>query len=220
MAEEGKIPEDEFKFEEWTDDAEPVLLAQGLGMNAQLHSKMGVDPATVKAGAEVVAMLLRELLAMLGKIDRKVAIAINNFPQERLESPKFACWSGDVLDTPLVISGEGVGLFGAQKKWGSYGTAGVLSYAIAGTKDRVVVMWSVPKGLAYKNWFKMAVIPNTTPTDKVLFKDMYYNRHKLTNGDCAPADKGSAKWTARGYRVEAIMATTGEATLNALIERA
>lgn len=80
-------------------------------------------------------------------------------------------------------------------------------------------MWSVPKGVGYKNWFKMSIIAAKTPTDVALLDDMHYDKRKLTPGDCAPAGKGSDAWTVRGYRVEGVMATNGEATSNTLIER-
>ena len=179
-----------------------------------------MDPATVKAGAEVVLKILNELLAYLGAIDRKISIAINNYPSTTLRMPKFACWSGDVVDTTLRVGGDRAGFFTAQKKWGAYGTAGVLTYGIDGADKRLAVMWSVPKGALYKNWFKVSVVPRSTATDVALFDDMYYDNHKLTTGDCAPADGGSAAWTSNGYRLEGVMGTSGETTLNISIEKA
>jgi hypothetical protein len=215
MADDGKIPQEEFNFAEWS-VTEP---AEDLTDRADAADLMGADPATVKAGAEIVGKILTELLNYLGKIDRKVAIAVNNYPAEGLRMPKAACWSGDIVDTTLRIEGDRAGFMTAQKKWGAYGTAGVLTYDISGTDQKMAVMWSVPKGIGYKNWFKLSVVANDVPTNVALFDDMYYDKGKLTSGKCAPADKGSAAWTDHGWRLEGVMGTSGECTLNTSIER-
>jgi hypothetical protein len=215
MAGDGKVPRDDFNFDQWsvTEPADDLLVKPAFG------DMVGMDPESVEAGSAVVGEILTALLEYLGAIDRKLAIAVNNYPTEELRMPKAACWSGDIVDTTLRIQADRAGFMTTQKKWGAYGTAGVLTYEIAGTDQKLAVMWSVPKGIGYKNWFKLSVIKNTVPTNVALFDDMYYDLGKLTIGKCAPADGGSAAWTNGAWRLEGVMGTSGECTLNTSIER-
>lgn len=213
MPEEQKIPSKSMKKAEWTQGTAPP--ARLMGASEEDGPKTG----TVIAGAALVWTVLKDLLAVMSQ-PRRIAIAINNYPPLPLTEPRFVCCGGGLETADLEIPGKVAGFVSAQKTFAD-GTFGVVSYQIGESKDRLAVMWSVPENrIFYKNWFKLAIIPNDTPTDSRLFDDMYYNKGKLTKGDAAKADDGSAKWSTERYKLSAVMGTTEITTLNTAIKLA
>lgn len=224
MSDEKKIPEDQLDANEWVVSDPPVASVVQSSLEAARGDTLGEEPSPdpknpwVDAGAAVVATILTKLLGSMDEGTVKIAMAVNNFTDHKLTMPKFALYSGAIVDTAMDIPAGKAGFCTAQKKWGTFGTFGVLTYDITGTKKRLAIMWSVPyrafSQSAYANWFKLSVIPNTTPVNAALYDDMYYNHHKLTVGNCALADNGADGWSVDGYRLEGVMGTGGICTLN------
>ncbi len=229
MSDDGKIPSDNLNPEEWVISEASIAEVIQSSLQAEHTDALGEEPAPtpdprnpwVDAGAAAVVMILNKLLDTMGSGTVKIAMAVNNFTGYDLVSPKYALYSGSVVDTALYIPKGKAGFFTAQKNWGTYGTFGVLTYDLQGTDRRLAIMWSIPHSMnvASQNYFKLSVISNKTPANPALYDDMLWNQHKLTIGDCAAAANGSDGWTNGDYRLEGVMGTASICTLNSSLKQ-
>lgn len=213
MSDEERMPDEAFESDEWIEADASLLAEAGPAKKA--------EPATgaVIAGTALVWTVLKDLLAVMSK-PRRIAVAVNNYPAHALTDPKYCCIGGGVESADIHVDGGHAGFVSAQKTFAD-GTFGVVTYKISGTQKRLAIMWSVPENRAlYKNWFKVAIIPATTATNKALFKDMYYDKGKLTTGKAAKASVGSHTWETNGYVLKGTMGETPVATLNMEIRSA
>ena len=136
MSDEGKIPSDSLNPEEWVISEASIADVIHSSLAAEHADRLGDEPAPapdpsnpwVDAGAAVIATILTKLLDTMGSGTIKIAVAINNFTDCDLVSPKYALYSGSVVDTALYIPKGKAGFFTAQKNAGIYGTFGVLTY--------------------------------------------------------------------------------------------
>ncbi len=94
----------------------------------------------------------------------------------------------------------------------------MITYEIGDLDKRLAIMWSVPYDyVQYENWFKLSVIPSDTKADQALYEDMYYNKHRITDGEVAQASAGAHEWKTPDHVLTGVMGTSGECTLNVSI---
>ena len=144
---------------------------------------------------------------------------IRNFTQHRLSSPEAYVFSGRKPSIPFFVNpGKGDVFLIRSAERGAKGAVGVFTYKIDGTNFRLAFCYSIPYDRnLYENWFKMQIINDTTPTDKALYEDMYYNYHKLTLGDIAKAKDGAHTWS-NGFKMTAAMTTERHADIDMMFQ--
>lgn len=141
-----------------------------------------VDPGTIIAGAEALVGLMETLLAAL-KVDRDIAVGIDNFTSSNLVKPETYIYSGQIASPPppIIQAGTADAASFEKTKGVGRGTVGVLTYVIEGTNLKLAILWSVPLNYSlppYFNYYNVKIIPTSTSTDKALYNVMYQEATK------------------------------------------
>lgn len=202
---DDKLPLEYFTDAEWV-EYQP-------GSDDPIPSPKNEPGTAALIAITVIAEVLGKLLGGLGGGSQKMALAVSNYSSNRLENPKVCICDGNFSDLEVSIPPEHVGFSTFMSRVGTYGTSGVITYDIKGYKRRFAIMWSNP-ALKKKSWFKFGIIKKAKiPTDKTLFKDMYYDRHDLVDGDCRQAIVGSMRWHNDDYYYVGTMGSAAQSAM-------
>ncbi|MEK7843476.1 MAG: hypothetical protein AAB241_04500 [Pseudomonadota bacterium] len=136
-----------------------------------------VDPGTVIAGAEALVGIMATLIGEM-KVDRDIAVGIDNYTNSNLVRPETYIYSGQIPGPPPPIIQAGTADAASFEKTNGVGrgTVGVLTYIIEGTQYKFAILWSVPYSYTlppYFNYYNVRIIPKSTPTDVELYNAMY-----------------------------------------------
>jgi len=126
---------------------------------------------------ESVEHALDDVLKAGGILEgRRCAIGVANLGPLALTNPKWHVESGELYaSAPYTIEQRQTGLTLFHKKSiSASGTKGLLSYDIADTNHKVVILWEVPLNDVTKDTkYNVKVYNRAVPTDKDLFKHIY-----------------------------------------------
>lgn len=182
---------------------------------AQIEPK--ISPATVIAIAEFSADLLREILDILGNIDRKIAIGLGNQTTTSWDygGVYYVSGTSDGVIPEKVPDGYIV-LYNGRKTNGpvATGSVGVMGYRMS-DGNTVALMFSVPFDYnLYSNWWNAKVYKGYHSIDEAMFNEMYYGNDPF-KGDDAWHEKDIGE----GYFVKGVMGSSGTCTLEVYIRK-
>jgi hypothetical protein len=169
-------------------------------------------------GASLTFGILDKILTVLGDINRKIAIGVDNESGRAWTAQNAYFFSGtsDVV-LPASVPNTKAFLYDAQKDRGpvATGVVGVLAYSLS-NGNTLGILFSVPYDYNwYSNWWNIKLYKGIKRADRVMYYDLYYyaNPHKGDNG-----------WhdnkLGYGLKSKGFMTSSGQATLKIRVSRA
>lgn len=167
-------------------------------------------PATVIAGASLGITVLKEVLAAIGSVKRKIAIGIDNESAYNWEASSSHFVSGTSDQTlPYRLKSGYALLYPARKTNSSLrGVVGVVAYCIPHLRSTIAFMFSVPYDYTwYDNSWNVKLYSGERRASYSMYEDMYYNAYPF------PANGGQERDLGYNLKVEGAMASSGQPTL-------
>nr|D2YZQ3.1 RecName: Full=DELTA-thalatoxin-Avl1b; Short=DELTA-TATX-Avl1b; AltName: Full=Cytolysin Avt-II; AltName: Full=Hemolytic toxin Avt-2; Flags: Precursor [Actineria villosa]P0DL55.1 RecName: Full=DELTA-alicitoxin-Pse1a; Short=DELTA-ALTX-Pse1a; AltName: Full=Cytolysin PsTX-20A; Short=Pstx20; Short=ptx20a; Flags: Precursor [Phyllodiscus semoni]BAC45007.1 PsTX-20A [Phyllodiscus semoni]BAI70364.1 hemolytic toxin [Actineria villosa] len=185
------------------------------GENAE--KKSAAVAGAVIAGGELALKILTKILDEIGKIDRKIAIGVDNESGLKWTALNTYYKSGaSDVTLPYEVENSKALLYTARKSKGpvARGAVGVLAYKMS-SGNTLAVMFSVPFDYnLYTNWWNVKIYDGEKKADEKMYNELYNNNNPIKPSIWEKRDLGQDGLKLRGF-----MTSNGDAKLVIHIEK-